>query len=98
MKSCPLGHTCDSCLWHVQLRGTNPQSGQEIDQRGCAIAWLPVLLIENAQQGRGTAAAVESFRNEVVKGNQALAYSLLQASERPSVRALEMVGGPDAQA
>ena len=28
---------------------------------------VPVLLIENAQQSRQTGAAVESFRNEVVK-------------------------------
>jgi hypothetical protein len=35
----------------------------------CAIAALPMLLIENSQQQRGTAAAVESFRNEMVEGN-----------------------------
>ncbi len=31
------------------------------------MAWLPVLLIENAQQSRQTGAAVESFRNEVAR-------------------------------
>jgi hypothetical protein len=31
------------------------------------MTWLPVLLIENSQQQRSTGAAVESFRNEVVK-------------------------------
>ena len=34
------------------------------------MAWLPVLLIENAQQSRQTGAAVESFRNEMVEGNK----------------------------
>jgi len=34
------------------------------------VAWLPVLLIENAQQSRGVGAALESFRNEVVSENQ----------------------------
>ena len=33
------------------------------------MAWLPTLLIENAQQSRQTGAAVESFRNEMVKSN-----------------------------
>lgn len=65
-KSCPLGHTCDKCLWKVRLRGMNPQSGQEVDSDGCAIAFLPILLIENSQRQNQTAAAVESTRNAVV--------------------------------
>ncbi len=72
MKTCPLGHTCETCLWQTHLRGHNPQTGQEIDQVGCAVAFLPVLLIENSQQQRSTGAAVESFRNEMVRGNDAL--------------------------
>jgi hypothetical protein len=68
-KSCPLGHTCDKCHWLVRLRGVNPNTGQEVDNDMCAIAALPMLLIENSQQQRGTAAAVESFRNEMVEGN-----------------------------
>jgi hypothetical protein len=66
-KSCPFGHTCDKCLLHTRLRGINPQTGQEIDNEGCAIAFLPVLLIENSQQQRQTSAAVESTRNELIK-------------------------------
>jgi hypothetical protein len=58
------------CAWFTKLQGTNPQNGQPIDEFGCAIAWLPVLMIENSQQQRQTGAAVESFRNEMVKANQ----------------------------
>jgi len=54
----------------MQLRGTNPNTGQEVDDWGCAMAWMPVLMIENSQQQRQTGAAVESFRNEVVKANK----------------------------
>ena len=36
---------------------------------GDAVTWLPMLTIENSQQQRQTGAAVESFRNEVVKSN-----------------------------
>jgi len=57
------------CAWFVQLRGTNPNTGQDIDEWGCAMAWQPILMIENSQQQRQTAAAVESFRNEVVSAN-----------------------------
>tara|TARA_R100000322_G_C5369086_1_gene172969 strand:- start:280 stop:585 length:306 start_codon:yes stop_codon:yes gene_type:complete len=57
------------CAWFTQLRGSNPNTGEEIDDWGCAVGWLPVLLVENSQQQRSTGAAVESFRNEMVKAN-----------------------------
>ena len=58
------------CSWFTQLRGTNPNTGEPIDNWGCAVTWLPVLLIENSQQQRQTGAAVESFRNEVAKTSE----------------------------
>ena len=54
------------CSWFTQIRGTHPQTGQEIDEWGCAVTWVPTLLIENSQQQRQTGAAVESFRNETL--------------------------------
>jgi len=72
-KYCPLiKKDCIGlkCSWYTQIRGTNPNTGQPVDEWGCAITWMPMLLIENSQQQRSTGAAVESFRNEVVKGNQ----------------------------
>jgi hypothetical protein len=58
------------CSWYTQIRGMNPNTGEDVDHWGCAITWLPMLTIENSQQQRSTGAAVESFRNEVVKANQ----------------------------
>jgi hypothetical protein len=65
------------CSWFTQVRGTNPNTGKEVDEWSCAIAWLPVLLIENSQQQRSTGAAIESFRNEMVKSNETTAQVLL---------------------
>ena len=68
-KFCPLiGEDCLGlkCAWLTQVRGTNPQTGQEVDEWGCAVNWMPMLLIENSQQQRQTGAAVESFRNETI--------------------------------
>jgi len=61
------------CSWFTQVRGTNPNTGKEVDEWGCAVTWLPVLLIENSQQQRQTGAAVESFRNEAIKAAALLA-------------------------
>ena len=69
-KFCPLiGKDCIQlqCSWFTQIRGMNPNTGEEIDDWGCAVTWLPTLMIENSQQQRHTSSAIESFRNETVK-------------------------------
>ena len=52
------------------MKGTNPNDGKEIDEYACSMAWLPMLLVENAMQARQTGGAIESFRNEMVKANE----------------------------
>lgn len=80
------------CAWFMKVRGENPNTGEEIDDYGCSMAWLPVLMIENSQQQRQTGAAVESFRNEMVKANntsqQVLMATLQQA--RPELKVIEV--------
>ena len=65
------------CAWFIQVRGHNPNTGQEVDEWACSMAWMPMLLIENSQQQRQTGAAVESFRNEMVKANEVSQQVLL---------------------
>jgi hypothetical protein len=73
--NCPLNafEPCKKldCAWFMKVAGTHPNAGAETEEWGCAMAWLPVLLIENAQQSRQTGAAVESFRNEVARNTTA---------------------------
>lgn len=74
-KKCPLlGKACleHGCEWYTNLRGHNPQTGQEMDSWGCAITALPILLVQNAHETRKGKAAIESFRNEMVADNQRL--------------------------
>lgn len=79
------------CAWFMKVRGTNPNTGQEVDDYGCSVAWLPVLMIENSQQQRQTGAAVESFRNEMVKANENSQHVLLATMQQanPSVKIIE---------
>jgi hypothetical protein len=86
---CPLHKksmelVCHKCPLWVQVRGKNPQNGEEIDDWNCAVAWLPVMLIENAHQSRKTSAAVETFRNAMVAQN-----SVLGVIYKPDVPQLE---------
>lgn len=53
------------CMFYTYLRGTDSNTGKEIDEPGCAIAWLPVLMVETSKEVRQGAAATESFRNVV---------------------------------
>ncbi len=73
------------CAWFTQVRGHNPNTGKEVDEWACAITWLPVLLIENSQQQRSTGAAVESFRNEMVKANESSQQVLLAMTSKTTV-------------
>jgi hypothetical protein len=68
------------CSWFTQLCGTNPNTGEEIDEWGCAVTWLPILLVENAKQGRQASAAIESFRNEAVRAHHATAAAMTAAA------------------
>jgi hypothetical protein len=79
IADCPLGAKCEEvktedgrqvmyrCPWYTKLDGANPQNGAKIEEWGCAIAWTPILLVENAKVSMQAGAAIESFRNEMVK-------------------------------
>lgn len=84
IADCPLGAKCEEvktedgkpvlyrCPWYVQIRGVDVNSGQQTDNWGCAIAWMPALMINTANESRKGVAATESFRNEMMKqGTQA---------------------------
>ena len=57
------------CAWYTEVRGINPNTGQEIDEWKCAVSWMPMMAVEIAQKSNQTGAAVESFRNDVAQAN-----------------------------
>lgn len=87
------------CAWYTQLRGINPNTGEPIDEWNCAITWMPIMAVEIAQKSNQTGAAVESFRNEVVRGNQqaqelyakALEQTIIPAQVKPLNSPLNML-------
>jgi len=84
-SNCPLNNfePCKlwECSWFIEIQGKNPQTGVDINEWGCSVAWLPVMLIENSQMQRQTGAAVESFRNEMVRANETSQRVLLQTAK-----------------
>ena len=71
------------CAWFIKIVGKNPNTGEDVEDWGCSIAWMPILMIENSQQQRSTGAAVESFRNEMVKSSEMNQRVLLAAAGIP---------------
>lgn len=89
---CPLiGKDCVQlqCKFFCKIQGKDTNTGKDVEEWNCAIAFLPLLLIENSGQQRQTGAAVESFRNEVVKANDATRNMLLTQMGGPSTPLLE---------
>ena len=77
--TCPLGSTCEKivdgkimcCAWYTELKGKDPQTGDETSDKGCAIAWMPILQVEMSRTSITTASAVVSLREETVKRQDA---------------------------
>lgn len=73
--TCPLGSVCEEikdnklhrCRWYTNVKGKHPQSEEILDQWDCSLAWLPWLLVENAQTNRGQTQALEMLRDETIK-------------------------------
>lgn len=87
-KTCPFNgrdtsEVCHKCPIWLQVRGTNPNTGEPVDDWRCSFSWLPLLLIENSMMQRQTGAAVESFRNETVNANER-AFKIIAATALPN--------------
>lgn len=72
------------CNWYMHLQGTNPNTGQEVDEYACSIAWIPLLLIENSRQHLNTNTVMNSFKNDLVQATVSSLDLLAQAvSDEP---------------
>ena len=78
------------CAWFIKVVGKNPNTGEDIEDWGCSIAWMPIMMVENSQMQRQTSAAVESFRNEMVKNNE-VGQRVLLAAAGVSPQAQKMI-------
>jgi len=90
---CPfmLGKKCaeQGCALYIGIVGQNPNTGEEGLKWGCAIAWLPTLLIENSRVGRSVAQGIESFRNETITPVKTFINILEESMQRARTRILE---------
>lgn len=82
------------CAYFVTLAGLHPETKQPINEGKCAINWLPVLLIENANQQRQTAAGIDKVASEVaMTRDNPIRIEMLNMNGKPPL--LEQNGKPD---
>ena len=88
--NCPLDNfnPCRKfeCGWFIQIRGKHPQTGEEVDEYGCAMALMPMLMIENSRQTSQAGSAIESFRNEMVKQNMTTLSTLMKGMDKKKLK------------
>lgn len=105
IADCPLGAKCEEaktdaagvqyiarCPWYIEVKGYDANKGAETSNWGCAIAWMPALMINTANETRQGAAATESFRNAMVKQGEQTQQVMLVAAQltnRKSEKLLE---------
>ena len=75
-NGCPLHNfePCKQldCAWFTKIAGKNPQGQKEIEEWGCAVTFMPILMVANTNSNTRTQAAVESFRNKMVSQQEEL--------------------------
>lgn len=97
---CPLGGQCDRieapsdrhpkgrivrCAWYTRVQGRNPETQEIQDSWGCAMAFLPILLVDNTVAMGRVQTATESGRNETVTGLLTVVDEIARIVRRPKL-------------
>lgn len=64
-----VSKVCHRCPKYILVRGSDPQTGNDVDTWDCADAWAPTLLINIANAIRKTDAEVSALRQDVREAN-----------------------------
>lgn len=67
-------------LW-THVAGKDPQSEKVIDHYDCALAWGPVIGLEQSQMTRQNTATMQEFRNETHEGISSFNLKLKQVAD-----------------
>lgn len=62
----------EECRLWIRVQGKNPQSEEYVERFGCAFEWMPMLILDVAQQSRQAGASTDKVATEVAKVNEAV--------------------------
>lgn len=85
-KACPKRNDENGCPWWWEWVEMNASTGQERLRKACGKQSMQVFMVEVIKASNRPAAAVESTRNEIVKGFDRLASVAMQTQKiKPGV-------------
>lgn len=70
------------CMLYTNISWINPQTGLGEDKYACALALIPIMLVENARKTGGVQAAVETARNDICTRQDTFNQLAIEARER----------------
>lgn len=78
LVTCPLGHECESirdnkihvCAWLLEIKGVDPQTGENVDKKQCAIVSQAVLIMDNTKAAYGQIQASSQLAEAIIYGKQ----------------------------
>jgi hypothetical protein len=88
-RTCPYGHKCkttdnegnviEKCMFFIEMHERNVETTEIRVKEECAIAWTPILLLENARLMAEVRGTTESFRDEMLKSNEKASATMAAA-------------------
>ena len=54
-----------TCGWFIKLSGTNPQTGEKMDDPGCSVPFFAIIQLEGNQHLRQAIASMDKIATEV---------------------------------
>jgi len=78
LVTCPLGHACETikdnkihvCAWLLELKGVDPQTGEQVDKKQCAIVSQAILIMDNTKATYGQIQASNQLAEAIANGKE----------------------------
>jgi hypothetical protein len=78
LTTCPLGSKCQevkdnkihTCAWYMTLKGIDPQTGEQLNVKQCAIVAQTILIMDNTKATYGQSQAHANLANILINGKE----------------------------
>ena len=88
LVTCPLGSTCEkivgdeihTCAWYMTIKGTDTQTGEQVDRQMCAIVAQPMLTMDVTKAAFGQVTALTNLAGKLDEKNGCVDTQLIGKS------------------
>lgn len=88
LVTCPLGSTCEkivgdeihTCAWYMTVKGTDTQTGEQVDKQMCAMVAQPMLTMDITKATFGQVTALTNLAGILDEKNDSLNQRLVGKS------------------